>query len=77
MNDDFQDELSARLHRECPVPRPAYRGDLRRRLLSLSQAGFGRPPRLRMLVAAYASSGAALLAVAVIGALGVGPLATG
>jgi hypothetical protein len=35
------------------------------------------PARLRLIIAAFASSGTALLAIAAIGLAGVGPLAAG
>jgi hypothetical protein len=69
------DAIAARLESERPVPRAAFRGDLRRRLVA-------RPAGRRLsrrgalaLVTAYASSGLALLAIAAIGVAGAGPLA--
>lgn len=67
--------LAERLARERPVPRAAFRGELRRRLLGAGMP-FSRPRRLRLLIAAYAGSGTAVLAVAAVGLAGVGPFAT-
>jgi hypothetical protein len=69
-------ELDDRLRSERPAPRPAYRGALRRRLLAMGAEGAGRPRRLHLLIAAYGATGAALLLVAVAGALGAGPFAS-
>jgi hypothetical protein len=70
-------DIVQRLEAERPVPRAAFRGDLRRRLIGM------RPSRRRaarqrvgVLIGAYAASGTALLAVAAIGLAGVGPLAS-
>lgn len=71
--DPEERELEARLRSERPIPRPAFRGDLRRALLASPHAS--RPRLLRLLIGAYAGSGAALLLVAVIGLAGAGPLA--
>ena len=77
--DELEPELTdidERLRRERPLPAPAFRGDLRRHLL----AGSGRQPsraRIRGLAAAYALSGALLLAIAAVGVAGSGPLAAG
>jgi hypothetical protein len=70
-------ELDDRLQAERPTPRAAFRGALRRRLISLSAGGVGRPRRLRLLIVAYGATGTALLLVAVAGALGAGPFASG
>jgi hypothetical protein len=80
-NDDFEpgiaaderadlERLAARLVAGRPVPRPAFRGDLRR---SIARAPHAR--RMRLRVAAYLVSGAALLAIATLGVNDVGPLA--
>jgi hypothetical protein len=70
-------EMAARLDRDRPLPRPAFRGDLRRSLLggarSTAPAGVNR---WRVLVATYSGLGALLLAVAAIGLGGVGPFAS-
>lgn len=66
-------ELAMRLERERPLPAPAFRGELGRRL-STSQP---RPPprRLWLLVAGQLGAGAVLLGVAALGAmLQTGPL---
>jgi hypothetical protein len=66
--------LEERLERERPVPAAGFRGELRRRLIEAA----GRETstaRVRFSILAYASSGAALMLVAVIGVLGAGPLA--
>ena len=67
-------ELEVRLEVERPVPRAAFRGELRRRLAA---QGASRPVtrRLRLLIAACAGSGAVLLAIAAVGVAGVGPFA--
>ena len=72
-----QGPVEDRLLAERPAPRPAFRGALRRRLVSMSVAGLGRPARLRLLIAAYAGTGVALLLVAIAGTLSVGPFAPG
>jgi hypothetical protein len=69
-----RDPVAARLRAERPVPRPQFRGDLRRALIA--QRGPRRPRRLHALIAAYAGSGLCLLAVAAVGVAGVGPLAS-
>jgi hypothetical protein len=63
-----------RLETERPVPAAAFRGELRRHLLSRGPAAAGPAPRrLRVLITTYAGSGLALLAVATLGLAGVGP----
>jgi IS5 family transposase len=71
------DRIAERLLAERPAPRAAFRAALNARLLELagSRGTAWRPRRLRALVAAYAGSGVALLAIAAIGLAGVGPLA--
>lgn len=70
-------EVADRLRRDRPVPRPAFRGDLRRQLLD---RGLGGPARIesrwRVLVAVYSGLGVLLLAVASIGLVGAGPWAS-
>ncbi len=68
-------EVERRLATSRPVPRAAFRGELRRQLLERAPAE--QPRRVRLLIAAYATSGAFLLAIAVIGIAGVGPLSAG
>lgn len=69
--------IADRLERERPVPNVGYRGELRRQLLSRVSSRPARPHRLGALIGAYTGSGALLLAVAVLGVAGVGPLAAG
>jgi hypothetical protein len=78
-NDELDRDLTAiaaRLESERPVPRPAFRGDLRRRLM-IARPGPGRLSRrgALALTAAYAGSGLTLLAIAALGVIGAGPLA--
>ena len=65
--------LAERLERERPVPSAAFRGDLRRRLVT-GRASHSRPARLRLLIASYASAGSALLFLGAASAAGIGPL---
>jgi hypothetical protein len=65
--------LAERLEQERPVPTAAFRGDLRRRLLAGALTP-SRPARLRLLIAGYASAGAALLLIGAASAAGIGPL---
>ena len=74
MPEDLE-RLGERLHDGRPLPRAAFRGDLRRRLLA-RRPGRPRPAGLRVLIAAYAGAGALLLALAAISAAGAGPLGT-
>lgn len=67
-------DLGQRLARERPIPRPVFRGELTRSLFSGGGAG-ARPKRLRLLIAAYGGSGAAMLAIAAAGLVGLGPFA--
>lgn len=68
-------ELAMRLERDRPLPRPAFRGDLGRRLTSQTAAR-PAPRRLRLLVAGQLGAGALLLAIAALGAVAqAGPLA--
>lgn len=66
-------DIAARLVAERPVPHPAFRGELKRRLMSAKQRNQSAPARLRLAITAYAGSGAALLAVAAAGLAGIGP----
>lgn len=68
-------ELAATLRQARPLPHPGFRAMLHNRLLTESGTGALRPRRLRLLVAAYASGGLALLAFAAVGVFGAGPLA--
>lgn len=68
-------EIERLLTASRPVPRAAFRGDLRRRL-----TGPGGHPRfeqrLRLVIGAYAGSGGLLLAVVALGIAGLGPLSS-
>ena len=64
--------LEERLERARPVPRPGFRGELRRHLVARRHVM--RPAGLRRLIAAYSVSGLLLLAVAAAGLAGAGPL---
>lgn len=71
--DSELNDIAARLEAERPVPHPAFRGALRRRLMARRQRSQSAPARLRLAITAYAGSGAALLAVAAVGLAGIGP----
>jgi hypothetical protein len=68
-------QMTERLQAERPVPGAAFRGDLRRSLVTAKPSRRALAPRVGVLIGAYAASGAALLAIAAIGLAGVGPLA--
>lgn len=71
---DMEPELrpiEERLRAERPVPRAAFRAELRARLVEAPR----ERPRIRRLILAYGTSGLALLAVATLGVAGAGPLA--
>lgn len=74
-NDPATEEVDARLMAERPVPVASFRSELRRRLLGVADEAPERR-RVRRLVAAYAFSGAALLAIVAISIAGAGPLAS-
>jgi hypothetical protein len=59
------------LEDQRPIPRPAFRGQLARRLRTRPQS----PYLVRRLTAAYAGLGFTLLMVVAIGLAGAGPLA--
>jgi hypothetical protein len=65
-------ETARLLEEHRPVPRPAFRGQLARRLGKPTSSSYP----VRRLIAAYAGSGFALLLVAAIGLAGLGPLAS-
>jgi hypothetical protein len=65
----------ARLESERPVPRAAFRGELRRSLLATPDRSLVPRRRALAVVTAYAGSGLFLLAVAAIGLAGIGPFA--
>ena len=86
IDDDFDNDVSAaeraqltaigeRLRDERPVPRAAFRGDLRRALSGGGRARQGTfaMGRWRVQVATYSGLGTLLLAVAAAGLVGVGP----
>jgi hypothetical protein len=66
--------LAEQLVAARPLPHPAYRGELRRRLLRSPHATRARPRHLWARVAACAGSGTALLLLALLGVQGGGPL---
>ena len=68
------ESIATRLATERPVPRAGFRGELRRHLTN-GDSGAPRPQRLRLLLGAYAGSGALLLAIVALGIAGAGPLA--
>jgi hypothetical protein len=76
-DDEALDSIAARLEAERPLPGAAFRGDTRRALLAEAERRPAAPRRLRLVIAAFAGSGTALLAIAAIGLAGVGPLAPG
>lgn len=67
--------IGERLRAERPIPRPAFRGALGRRLLDQLEPSRPRSSRVRVLIAAYAGSGLCLIAIAALGVAGAGPLA--
>ena len=67
-------QVAERLEAQRPVPRAAFRGDLRR-WLEAERGMRPAPARLRLLIAATGGSGAALLLVAALSVAGAGPLA--
>lgn len=69
------EQIAARLEAERPVPRAAFRGELRRALLGSAERRPLEPPRLRLMIAGFTGSGAGLLAIAAVGLAGLGPLA--
>jgi hypothetical protein len=65
--------LAERLHSARPVPRPAFRGDLGRRLAAQRRPRFA-PGNIRALITTYALAGIVLLCLGTVSAAGVGPL---
>jgi hypothetical protein len=74
---ETSDPMAEMLEAERPVPRAAFRGELRRALLTRERRKPQALPRLRLMIAAYAGSGAVLLGIAAVGVAGVGPFAPG
>jgi hypothetical protein len=74
---EAQAGLAERLRSQAPAPAEAFRAGLRRRLLEGERRERSPYPagRLRVVVAAYVSCGAALLAFATASVAGLGPLA--
>lgn len=69
--------IADRLRRGRPAPQPGFIVALRDRLQKTRRPRRRAPRgRVRLLIAAYAGSGAVLLAIAALGAAGAGPLAT-
>jgi hypothetical protein len=69
-------ELEVRLYRERPVPRPEFRGALRRKLeRAPRRGGVADAAGWRPLAGAYLGLGTLLLAVALVGVAGLGPFA--
>lgn len=66
--------LLARLEHERPLPNPGFRGQLKRDL-AISEAAASDLPLMRRLALSCGSLGTALLVLAAVGIVGVGPLA--
>ena len=66
------ERTAKRLEAECPAPSHGFQAGLRRQL---TEARASARRRDRVLVAAYAGFGTALLAIAAIGLAGAGPFA--
>jgi hypothetical protein len=67
------DSVARLLESSRPVPRAAFRGALRRRIVNESR--HRSSTRVQRHIAAYAGSGALMLAIAIAGLAGTGPLA--
>ncbi len=69
--------IAEQLDRQRPVPSPAFRGELGRRL-HRKEPGMRSlsPVVLKRRIAALGGSGVGLLAIAALGTAGVGPLAS-
>jgi hypothetical protein len=76
VTDSSRDPIDERLRDERPAPSAAFRGELRRRLADRVASLPTGPRTVRLMVAAYAGSGAVLLGIAALGLAGVGPLAS-
>jgi hypothetical protein len=68
-------DITERLERERPVPRPTFVGAVRRHLSAAPALWRELPGRLRLHVAAYSGGGLLLLLLAALGVAGVGPFA--
>jgi hypothetical protein len=78
MDSREEQELEAiadRLRRVRPAPQAHFVVALRSRLEEIRRPRRAPRGRVRVLIAAYAGSGAFLLAIAALGAAGAGPLA--
>lgn len=71
--------VAMRLQGGRPAPAPAFRGDLRRKLVGGSKkrrlVAVAGPRDARTLAAGYSAAGLLLLAVAAVGLAGAGPFA--
>jgi len=67
---DAEVEVERQLTTGRPLPAASFRGELRRGLLEPQAPA---PPRLRLLIGAYAGSGGLLLAAVALGIAGAGP----
>jgi hypothetical protein len=67
---DADAEVERQLTTGRPLPAASFRGELRRGLLEPQAPA---PPRLRLLIGAYAGSGGLLLAAVALGIAGAGP----
>ena len=66
--------IARRLERERPVPQPGFRASLASKLAQPVEPDRPAPRRLEIVIGAYAGSAFVLLAVAVLGLAGAGPL---
>jgi hypothetical protein len=71
-HDPELNDVAGHLSAKRAVPRPGFRGDLRRRLLADGEPD-SVPAGLRRRIAAFAGAGTALVAIAAIGLVGAGP----
>lgn len=67
-------QVADRLESERPVPAIAWRSRLNALLGTANPRN--RPPQLGLLITAYAGAGAVLLAIPLLGLVGIGPLDT-
>jgi hypothetical protein len=70
------DRVSERLASERLIPRAGFRAQLRASLFASARRQPFGPRRPRLMIGAYAGSGAALLLVVAVSVLGAGPLAS-